>query len=103
MTTNNSKENNKLNESDNLLSYLFCDQVKQFKMSYIDFMAFSDDDDIKEFDKICDKMRDIADDMYKDNDTDLEDFGDLIQMMNTITYEIIKNKKYLIINSNIFW
>jgi hypothetical protein len=114
MTNLNQREDKDIKDNESktelIAKYLFCEQAKKFKSSYIDIMAFSDDDDcIKDYENICENMRNVANEMYNDDETDLEDFGDLIQMINIITYEMIKNKKisnhkfqYFLVNVRVY-
>ena len=49
---------------------------------------------VKTFEKDCENIDKTIDDIYESNDSDIEDFSDLLIIINNYCYNILKNNEY---------
>jgi hypothetical protein len=75
-----------------IMDNLFSNIVLEFNMLYRDIPIFVTKEDVKNIDELIKDMRNYIDKMYKSDGEDIEDFFDLIQIINEITYTVLENK-----------
>ena len=74
------------------MEYLFCDQIISLKVLQFPEIFKSDYYDLKNFDNDCLVVKNTIKNLYESNDEDIEDFTDLIIIINNACFSIMRNK-----------